>query len=1109
MARCPTSFAATLMAIGLIARFARAQAPAEPVLRPSLQSARLPERPDDPPGYMRAPLVGRATSPPATVQRDGFVSVQVNTDQFGNNILGDAANEPSIAVDPTNTNNIVIGWRQFDSVFSNFRQAGWAYSHDGGQTWTFPGVIQPGIFRSDPVLGADADGNFFYSSLTLIGIFNQSFQVDMFKSTDAGVTWPTHVGAFGGDKQWITIDQTTGVGRGHLYQHWNRQFSCCGATDFTRAVDPGVMFEAPLALPPPFLRWGTLSVAPDGTLYIAGALATDLGTGGHVLARSSNARDPTQTPVFDLVQQVLLGGSTATGGVNPVGLLGQVWVATDHSAGASRGNVYILGSVTFAPFGSDPVDIRFIRSTDRGETWSSSVRVNDDPFTSNAWQWFGTMSVAPNGRIDVIWNDTRHDPTARLSELYYSFSIDTGITWRENLPLSPPFDPSLGYPNQNKLGDYYDMVSTNRRANLAYAATFNGEEDVYFLAIMPDCNENGVHDGTDILDGNSEDCNNNQIPDECETAPGLTIRFLNGIPHAVSDQGPVGVEVQVTATDETVVSGTAMLHYRYDGGAFQTAALSSSGPSLFHGDLPAANCGEMPEFFISAEGSQSGMATLPADAPVTVFTAPVGTLLPATFSDDFQTDQGWISGGILLTGGWERGVPVAGSRAGPPDDFDGSGQAFVTGNTVGNSGVAGGAAILVSPPFDAMECQRLFYAYWLNDTCALPLGPGDSLTVEIATDAQGTNWQVVRTYTIASPVWRTDSIEIGTEVPATPTMRVRFTAQDSLPGNVLEAGLDAVMVAATHCGQQPVCCTAGIFPDVDTDNVCDLVDNCPTIDNADQQDADQDGFGDACDECTDADGDGRGNGDNGNSGCPGGTAVDCDDTAGNASDADGDNVCDPADDCPATAAGDPVDSAGCSTADDDGDGVFNDQDACPETPPCVLSVDQSNGCPSDVDEDGVPDGCDNCLFAANPAQADGDGNGLGDACDSLLAFEDCPQAVTVRLSSAQQSVAVDFPIPAAVNGFGDVQVTADPPPGSQFSPGTTTVRVEATDQTGKMVTCTFDVLILRAGDDAPPPALPPSAMGDCGCGQGMGGMLLMPLLWLGWGLLRNRPRRRQ
>ena len=109
------------------------------------------EIPDDPPGI---PSKGPRSAATPWVQ-NGFVSVQVNVDAQGNNIVGDAANEPSIAIDPTDPDKIVIGWRQFDTIASNFRQAGRAYSHNRGLNWTSPGVLQPGAFRSDPVLDGD------------------------------------------------------------------------------------------------------------------------------------------------------------------------------------------------------------------------------------------------------------------------------------------------------------------------------------------------------------------------------------------------------------------------------------------------------------------------------------------------------------------------------------------------------------------------------------------------------------------------------------------------------------------------------------------------------------------------------------------------------------------------------------------------------------------------------------------------------------------------------------------------------------------------------------------------------------------------------------------
>jgi len=83
-----------------------------------------PEQPDDPPAKRVLPPGVSPISPPRDVTVGSFHSVQVNVDALGNNIVGDAGNEPSIAVDPTNPSRIVIGWRQFDTVASNFRQAG-------------------------------------------------------------------------------------------------------------------------------------------------------------------------------------------------------------------------------------------------------------------------------------------------------------------------------------------------------------------------------------------------------------------------------------------------------------------------------------------------------------------------------------------------------------------------------------------------------------------------------------------------------------------------------------------------------------------------------------------------------------------------------------------------------------------------------------------------------------------------------------------------------------------------------------------------------------------------------------------------------------------------
>ncbi|MEI7501112.1 MAG: T9SS type A sorting domain-containing protein [Bacteroidota bacterium] len=448
------------------------------------------ETPDQP--YL-APEAGlRKTSPAPRVKSPGFSMSQVNVDSNGKNIVGDAANEPSIAVDPTNPNNIVIGWRQFDNVNSNFRQAGYGYTTDGGQTWTFPGVINQGIFRSDPVLDFDTAGNFYYNSLTNDA---GSYLCKVFKSVNGGLSWDAGVNAKGGDKQWMSIDRSGGVGTGNIYSSWTSYYSSCQPGFFTRSANSGASFENCVEVEGnPY--WGTIAVGPSGELYVAGSGSND----GVTVAKSSNAQIPGSTIAWDFSTYVDMDGSiTGWSPINPQGLMGQVNIDVDRSNGPGHGNVYVLASVVRLSV-SDPADVMFAKSMDGGFIFWPPKRINTDVDTDH-YQWFGTMSVAPNGRIDVIWLDTRDSaPGSFLSALYYCYSDDQGETWSINKKLSDQFDPKVGYPQQDKMGDYFDMVSDNSGAHLAWANTFNGEQDVYYSYIMPQItgmNENQtIHDLT-------------------------------------------------------------------------------------------------------------------------------------------------------------------------------------------------------------------------------------------------------------------------------------------------------------------------------------------------------------------------------------------------------------------------------------------------------------------------------------------------------------------------------------------------------------------------------------------------------------------------------------
>src|SRR5436190_324387 len=446
------------------------------------------EKYDNPPPLAPA----TATSPGLISQFGPYISYQVNINAIGNNIVGDAANEPSICVDPTNGNKMSIGWRQFDSISSNFRQAGFAHTINGGRAWISAGVLQHNVFRSDPVLNSDSTGHFFYLSLL------QTFFDDLWRSLNGGQSWTYVVRAYGGDKEWFTIDKTNSTGHGFQYQFWSDGTNF-GGRQFTRSTNGGLAWMNPIDIPnsPAF---GTLDVDSSVNLFIGGV---ELEGGQIWCVRSTNAKNGAVVPTFDQSTVVNLGGRIVAGQlINPQGLAGQVFLAVDRSGASTNNNVYLLASVQPTGF-STGTDVMFARSTNGGLTFSAPRRINDDPVNHAKWHWFGTLSVAPNGRIDAVWLDTRDAANNINSQLFYSSSVDGGNTWSPNVAVSNSFNPYLGYPNQDKLGDYITSVSDNAGANVAYAATFNGEEDIYYVRIgrpgwnlitTADLNNNGKPD---------------------------------------------------------------------------------------------------------------------------------------------------------------------------------------------------------------------------------------------------------------------------------------------------------------------------------------------------------------------------------------------------------------------------------------------------------------------------------------------------------------------------------------------------------------------------------------------------------------------------------------
>lgn len=484
-----------------------------------------------------------AAAPSQVVRFGPYVSRQVNVDANGGNIRGDKGNEPTLALNPLNPGNIVVGWRKFDEPSSGIRHGGFAASFDGGVSWAVGQLpALPAQSRTDPVLDVDSHGNFYYQSMLL-----PAGLTSVFKSMDGGLSWSSPVDQFYGDKNWMVIDKTGGASDGHLYSIWRpgepNPDPSYVPRYFNRSTDGGLSFQEPEALlPVDRLGFGRPAVGPEGEVYLFEINETPSFTdfnlgfyrGGHYFLKSLSARDPAASPTFS-AQPIDMGGHDAIffdaqhRVPNPLGGHGDVQIATDRSNTALQGSIYLLAHVVPSAWqpGGDPLDVHFVRSGDGGASWSSPRRLNDDAPGANAFQWFPMLDVAPNSRIDAVWYDTRDGvgPTQyRQSRLYYAYSWDGGVSWSSNQPVTPLFDTHLPYNSVNgeerqadKLGDYTQLISDTNGAHIAYTATFNGEQDIYYLNVFPDCNGNGLSDVLDIQARRSGDINGSHIPDSCET----------------------------------------------------------------------------------------------------------------------------------------------------------------------------------------------------------------------------------------------------------------------------------------------------------------------------------------------------------------------------------------------------------------------------------------------------------------------------------------------------------------------------------------------------------------------------------------------------------------
>ena len=372
--------------------------------------------------------------------------------KVGGQLAGHNPQEPSIIINPKNTDHILIGTNR-----NNYY-----YSTDSGENWTH-GVLTSSLgVWGDPCVIVDTTGSFYFFHLSDPPGSPWVDRIMCQKVDQLGGTWNdgTYMGLNGTklqDKEWAVVDTKNN----NIYVTWT-QFDQYGSTDpkhfsnimFSRSHDAGQTWS--LAKRINKIRGDCLdddetvegavpTIGPNGEIYVSWG-----GPAGLVFDKSLNQGD---SWIYDdiFVADIPGGWAYNIPGINRCN--GMPITACDLSNSEHHGNIYINWSDQRN--GEHDTDIWFVKSTDNGETWSEPFRVNDDP--PGKQQFFTWMAIdQTNGFIYIVFYDRRNYDDTR-TDVYLAVSKDGGETFANYQISESPFTP-----NQSVFfGDYTNISAHN------------------------------------------------------------------------------------------------------------------------------------------------------------------------------------------------------------------------------------------------------------------------------------------------------------------------------------------------------------------------------------------------------------------------------------------------------------------------------------------------------------------------------------------------------------------------------------------------------------------------------------------------------------------------
>jgi hypothetical protein len=377
-------------------------------------------------------------------------------------------NEPSIAVNPKDPQQLVVAWQVNASA---------AYSNDGGQNWNIAEGTEPKNFRvsGDVSVTFDSSGRALlcYIAFDKLGS-NQYWArgatrngVFVRRSADGGKTWDAdaipviaHESTSNipfEDKPYIFAD-TASHHPGNLYVGWTQFTLTSSELLFSRSTDGGQSWSQPIKLNSlsglPRDDNGALEgfdgvVAPDGTLY-----TTWDDRNGIMMAIS---RDGGKTFAHD--RRIIATGPGYFGITGVSRSNGFPQISIDPRGGQKGGKLY----VAWSDFTNGDVDIFVASSSDHGRTWGPPVRVNNDPIHNGNDQFFQWMAVDPqSGAVNLIFYDRRSNNDATTVTL--ARSTDGGRTFTNYQWDNDPFSADGDF-----LGDYLGITAFGNKVFGAWA----------------------------------------------------------------------------------------------------------------------------------------------------------------------------------------------------------------------------------------------------------------------------------------------------------------------------------------------------------------------------------------------------------------------------------------------------------------------------------------------------------------------------------------------------------------------------------------------------------------------------------------------------------------